>query len=116
MKTICFKGDIMDRTSLVNLKGTIIEHKVFGPCEIVDITSPDEGKFLGKVIKTNESKKFIFSNQFFRNIEEFETVEVEVKRTISRKRPKRKVDLSKYRNHPLVKEIDGKEAKDTKEK
>lgn len=101
----------MQRTSVNNLKGTVINHKVFGPCEIIDITNAEEGKFVGKVQETNELKKFIFSTQFFLDIEDYDTVEYIVKSSRRNARAYKKADLSKYRNHPLVKEVENKENK-----
>jgi hypothetical protein len=101
----------MQRTSVNELLGATIRHKVFGPCEIVDITNADEGKFVGKVKETNELKKFIFSKQFFVDIDNYDTVEFVVKSNARRTRAYRKADLSKYRNHPLVKELEKKETR-----
>ncbi len=100
----------MMRKGLTDLIGQKIEHKIFGECEIVEIDDISQGKFTGKVLGENTLKKFIFSSQYFNNVDEYETVQVKVKRK-STPRKYKEVDYSKYRNHPLVKEIEKKERK-----
>ena len=99
------------RKGLKDLVGHTIEHKVFGNCEVLEIINEKEGKFIGKVERDNAVKKLVFSAQYFVGLDEFKTVKIEVKKPVEQKREYKKVDLSKYRNHPLVKEIDRKEAK-----
>ncbi|QMS85416.1 hypothetical protein [Candidatus Xianfuyuplasma coldseepsis] len=99
----------MIKRGLYDLLGKTIEHKKFGLCEVLEVVQPDEGKFIGKIVDTNETKKFVFSTQFFNNINDFETVNVKVAKKATPSRVHKKVDLDKYRNHPLVKKIDQQE-------
>lgn len=100
----------MEKRDLSNLVGQVIEHKKLGPCEVLEIVSKDEGKFIGRVVATEEVKKLIFSSQFFNNVDEYLTVNVKVAKKVEPSRVHKKVDLDKYRNHPLVKKIDQQEA------
>jgi len=100
----------VEKRDLTNLLGQEIDHKKLGLCEVLEITNKDEGKFVGRVTSTGEVKKFVFSNQFFNNVEEYMTVNVKVAKKVEPSRVHKKVDLDKYRNHPLVKKIDQQEA------
>ncbi len=100
----------MDKRVLSDLIGHTIEHKKLGPCEVLEVTSNEECKFVGKVLATGEVKKLIFSDQFFNNVDEYLTADVVVAKKATTQRVHKKVDLDKYRNHPLVKKIDQQEA------
>ena len=100
----------MKKNTIDNLIGCIVNHKKLGQCEVIEVTNSVEGKFVAKVLKTNEVKKFIFSTTFFDNIDDYESVYVapivkKEKRVIYKE-----VNYEKNRNHPLVKEIDRREA------
>lgn len=99
----------MIKRGLHDLLGKTIEHRKFGLCQVLEVVQPEEGKFIGKIIDTNDIKKFVFSTQFFLNIDDFETVHVKVAKKATPSRVHKKVDLDKYRNHPLVKKIDQQE-------
>ena len=101
----------MQKRGLTELIGATITHKTLGVCEIIEVVSIEDGKFIGKIQSTGEVKKLIFSNQFFTDVDDFETVNVSVQKKPGTKRIRRKVDLDKYRNHPLVKEIEKQENK-----
>lgn len=96
----------MEKRDIINLVGQVIDHKKLGLCEVLEIANKDEGKFVGKVIATGEIKKFVFSDQFFNNVEDYQTVNVKVAKKVEPSRVHKKVDMDKYRNHPLVKKID----------
>lgn len=89
--------------------GQTVAHKRLGPCVIDSIVAEQEGKIKVKVLSSNEEKILLFSSQFFDGIDDFETVQIPVKPKRPKKNIHRQVDMSKYRNHPLVKEIDAKE-------
>lgn len=95
------------KKSLNNLVGHKIEHLIFGECEVVEVTNLIEGKFIGKVMKDNSTKKLIFSRNYFKNIEDYESIDLPVFVRKEKKQYK-KHDYTKYRNHPLVKSIDWK--------
>jgi len=99
----------MTKRPLVEAIGQTVTHKRLGPCLVHTIVAEPEGKVRVKVIASNEDKVVIFSPQFFEGVEEFQTVDVAVKPKRPQKKVHKEVDLSKYRNHPLVKEIDAKE-------
>lgn len=100
----------MEKRDLSNLLGQEIEHKKLGLCEVLEVVNIDEGKFVGKVVATGEVKKLIFSNQFFNNVDDYLTVNVKVAKKVEPSPVHKKVDLDKYRNHPLVKKIDQQES------
>jgi len=99
----------MTKRPLSEAIGQTVTHKRLGPCIVDMIVAEQEGKVRVKVLDSNEDKVLIFSSQFFEGVDEFETVDVAVKSKRPQKKVHREVDLSKYRNHPLVKEIDAKE-------
>jgi len=100
----------MAKKGLNELIGVVLEHKTLGPCEVVEVHNAAEGKFTGKVVATGEMKRLVFASQFFLNVDEYDTVEVKVQKKNNQQRVHKKVDLDKYRNHPLVKQIDKQEA------
>jgi|GEM_PF-1294237 hypothetical protein len=89
--------------------GMTVHHKRLGPCYIREVVNKEEGKVKTIILNNNEEKVLIFSPQFFDGIDDFETVEVKVRIQKPKKKVHKRVDLSKYRNHPLVKEIEAKE-------
>lgn len=89
--------------------GQTVAHKRLGPCLVHSIVAEQEGKVKVKVLDSNEEKVLIFSPQFFEDIEDYDTVQVAIKPKRPKKRVHREVDMKKYRNHPLVKEIEAKE-------
>lgn len=99
----------MDKRSLQYLVGQVVDHKKLGPCEVLEVISEEEGKILCKVAGTGETKRLIFSSQFFDNVDDFVTVNVSVQKKAAAQKVHKKVDLDKYRNHPLVKKIDQQE-------
>jgi hypothetical protein len=96
--------------TISDLLGKEVEHKSLGFIEVVEVTDESEGKFVGRLRLTGEIKKFILSQKFFNNVDEYHTKEIKVPKK-PEKRMYKKVDLKKYREHPLVKEIDAKESK-----
>lgn len=97
--------------SINDLLGKEVEHKSLGKVEVVEITDEEKGKFVGRLQMTGEVKKFILNQRFFYHIEEYQTADVKITKTLDKTRTYKKVDLNKYREHPLVKEIDAKENK-----
>lgn len=97
--------------TIVDLLGKEVEHKSLGLIEVVEVTDEDEGKFVGRLKLTGEVKKFIINQRFFNNVEDIHTKEIKVGKKHQKRSTYRKVDLNKYRQHPLVKEIDAKESK-----
>jgi len=90
--------------------GGVLSHKVYGDVVVLEVTSPTEGKFIGKIMSTNEIKKFIFSKNYFKcSKEKITWYDVPVKTPYKAQR-KKEVDYNKIRNHPLVKKIDQIEA------
>lgn len=87
-----------------------VEHKSLGIVEVMEIVDAETGKFVGRLKLTGEVKKFILSTRFFNHVEDYHIKEVKVNKKVT-KRTYKKVDLNKYRSHPLVKEIDAKENK-----
>lgn len=97
--------------SIKDLFGLEVEHKSLGLIEVVEITDEECGKFVGRLKLTGEVKKFILSTRFFNNVQEYQTKEIKIAKKIDKTRVYKKVDLDKYRKHPLVKEIEAKENK-----
>jgi hypothetical protein len=97
--------------SIKDLYGLEIEHRSLGLIEVVEITDEDQGKFVGRLKLSGEIKKFILNSRFFNNVEDYQTKEIKINKKIDKTRKYKKVDLDKYRKHPLVKEIDSKESK-----
>lgn len=96
--------------TIKELLGKEVEHKSLGLIEVIEVTDDLEGKFVGRLKLTGEVKKFILSQRFFNNVDDFQTKEIKVTKKHT-KRTYKKVDLNKYRKHPLVKEIEAKENK-----
>ncbi len=96
--------------SIKELLNQKVEHKSLGLVEVVEIIDGEEGKFIGR-LQTGEVKKFILNPRFFNNVQDYQTKEIKVVKKIDKTRKYKKVDLDKYRKHPLVKEIDDKENK-----
>lgn len=99
------------KKGLTELVGHVIEHNIFGECEVIEINDLAEGKFTGRVLKDNSTKKLIFSKNYFKNIDDYESVDVPVF-VRTEKRKFKEPDLSKHRNHPLVKSIDWKSSRE----
>ena len=97
--------------SIQDLFGSQIEHKTLGLVEVIEITDETQGKFVGRLVLTGEVKKFILNTRFFNGVENYQTKEIKIAKKIDKTRVYKKVDLDKYRKHPLVKEIDAKENK-----
>lgn len=97
--------------SINDLFGSEVEHKSLGLIEVVEVTDEEYGKFVGRLKLTGEVKKFILNTRFFNNVEEYQTKEIKISKKIDKTRVYKKVDLDKYRKHPLVKEIEAKENK-----
>lgn len=95
------------KKELNNLVGEIVKHKKFGRCEVVRVLNGEEGKIICKILDSGETKTLVFSKQFFMNISSYETKDILIK--AKRKQLHKEVDYKKYRNHPLIKEIDRKE-------
>ena len=98
------------KKSLQDLIGHKIEHVIFGDCEVIEVVNLEEGKFLGKIVNENVIKTLIFSKNYYKNIEDYESIELPIYRK-RQKRVYRQVDSTKFRNHPFVKAIDWKIAK-----
>ena len=86
--------------------GQVVLHKTLGPFEVLEVVDNLQGKIVGKVQSTGETKKLIFTTQFFPDAEEYETAQITVQKKALPKRVHKQVDMAKYRNHPLVKKID----------
>ena len=97
-----------DITSLIN---QVIVHKKYGPCLVIEVVSANEGKFVARLEQTGEVKKFILNPNFFENVEGYVVKEIKAPKTNDRSRHYKKVDLDKYRKHPLIQEIDKREKK-----
>lgn len=95
------------KKELNNLVGEIVSHKKFGKCEVIKVINGEEGKIMCKIIESNEIKTLVFSKQFFNNVSDYETINIELKPI--KKQKHKEINYMKYRNHPLVKEIDRKE-------
>jgi hypothetical protein len=95
------------KKDLSNLVGEIVQHKKFGSCEVIKVVNGEEGKIMCKILDSGESKTLVFSKQFFNNVSDYETKNIELKPI--KKQKHKEVNYLKYRNHPLVKEIDRKE-------
>jgi hypothetical protein len=96
---------------LGELVGNVITHSKVGACEVLQVLDVNTAKASLRILDTNEVKTFVISPQFFTGVEDYKTnvsVKTPVKKT---KHIHRKVDLDKYRNHPLVKQIDQQESK-----
>lgn len=94
---------------LNDLMGCTIEHKFFGSCKIVEINDVECGKITVEVLKDNVLKKVIFSSQYFNDLDDYNTIQVTVKKPKNPLRKYKEVDYRKHRNHPLVKEIERRE-------
>jgi hypothetical protein len=92
---------------LNNLVGEIVKHKKFGRCEVIKVINGDEGKIMCKILESGDTKTLVFSKQFFNTVSDYKTKNVELKPI--KKQIHKEVNYMKYRNHPLVKEIDRKE-------
>ena len=99
----------MGKREIATLLNTMVEHKHFGQCKVIDIIDQVSGKIVIELAKSKEIKKVVFSKQYFYCIDDYKTVDHEIKNTISKKRVYKKTDVKKYRNHPLVQEINRKE-------
>lgn len=95
------------KKALNDLMGEIVKHKKFGRCEVIKVISGDEGKIMCKILESGDIKTLVFSKQFFNNVSDYETKNIELKAI--KKQKHKEIDYKKYRNHPLVKEIDRKE-------
>lgn len=101
----------MGKRDLIELQGTVITHNRVGACEVLEILHSQTGKAKVRIVDTNEVKTFVISTQFFSGIDDFNTPRVMKTPVKKTKHIHRKVDLDKYRNHPLVKQIDQQERK-----
>ena len=99
------------KKGLSELVGHVIEHNVFGECEVLEINDLAEGKFTGRILKDDSIKKLIFCKNYFKNIEDYEYIDMPVY-VKTEKRKFKDPDLSKHRNHPLVKSIDWKKSRE----
>lgn len=86
----------------------VVIHKKLGKVLVKEITSSEEGKFVGEILSTNETKKFVFSSQFFEIGFDDTSYDVKVN-TLYKPQRKKERNYAKYRNHPLVKDIEYKE-------
>lgn len=100
----------MNKKGLNDYLHQSIRHRVLGDIVVKEITSLDEGKFIGEVQDTKDLKRFIFSNKFFISEEEIEWADVELHEAYKGQHKKQR-DYSKIRNHPFVKEIDRRDEK-----
>ena len=98
----------MEKKNISSHWNQIVIHKKLGKIKVKEVISNDDGKFVGKVLSSNEEKKFIFSSQFFVIDENDTSYEVKVNKMYKPQRKKER-DYRKYRNHPLVKDIEYKE-------
>jgi len=101
----------MGKKGISELLGQTIRHRKLGELEVIEICNEEECKFYGRIAETSEIKKFILSTQFFKGVSAFKTVEIKPQRSANQSNRHKKVNLNKYRNHPLVKEIDKNEKK-----
>ena len=99
----------MKKRQLLDLVGSTLEHKKFGMVEVVGVEDEASGKISCKVLATNDIKKLIFTRSFFEVIDEFNDVPFQKQKTSNQKKFHKDIDYSKYRNHPLVKDIDKRE-------
>lgn len=96
--------------TISDLVGSVITHNKYGECHVIEVTDKDSFRFRGQIISTGEIKQFVFSTNFFTVSEEVESAKI--KPTIKNQKvvQYKPVDYKKHRNHPLVKEIDRREA------
>ncbi len=104
-----FGGVYIMKRPLHEAVGMTVNHKRLGPCYIEEVVNEEEGKVKTIILNNNEEKVLIFSPQFFDGIDDFKTVEIKLPVQKPKKKVHKRVDLRKYRNHPLVKEIEAKE-------
>ena len=100
----------MNKQKAASFIGKTLNHKKYGDIYIQEFTSVAEDKFLGVIVETNELKKFVLSRQFFEGPETIGLPHHEELKVVKRTTVKKPYNYEKYRNHPLVKEIDKKEA------
>ena len=93
-----------------DLIGSVINHKKYGECLVMEVTDVENYKFRAKILSTNEVKPFVFSTQFFTVEGKVKSANVQPMYKPKEKRQYKPVDYNKYRNHPLVKEIDRRES------
>lgn len=98
------------KKTIKDLVGDIITHTKYGACKVVEVTNLEECKFKGMIMETGELKQFVFSTKFFKVKGEFEFSKIELAKKVVHHRPHKPIDYNKHRNHPLVKEIDRREA------
>ncbi len=98
------------KKTIKDLVGDIITHTKYGPCKVIEVTNLEESKFKGMIVETGEYKQFVFNTKFFAVKGEFEFSKIELAKKVVHHRPHKPIDYNKHRNHPLVKEIDRREA------
>jgi len=98
----------MQKEKAERLLGQYLTHKKYGNVFVKDIVSAKEEKIIGIIDNTGEEKTFILSSNYFEDFGEIKFTkkfqEKKVKVQVKRER-----DLSKYRNHPLLRKIDEQE-------
>ncbi|PAT00967.1 hypothetical protein CI105_09140 [Candidatus Izimaplasma bacterium ZiA1] len=98
----------MQKQTAEALVGRYLYHTIFGNIYVKEVLSAKEDKIRGVVESSGEEKTFVISSNYFSDPngtmfkKKFEEKPV-------RKKVKAEIDYKKYRNHPLVKQIDKKE-------
>ena len=98
----------MQKQTAEALVGRFLNHTKYGNIIVKEVLSAKEDKIRGIIESTGEEKTFVLSSNYFSDPKgimfkkKFEEKPV-------RKKVKVEVDYKKYRNHPLVKQIDKKE-------
>jgi hypothetical protein len=101
------EGNLKKKT-LVDMVDQTIQHKIHGNVVIKEVISTNDYTFWGEVQSSNELKRFVFSDRFFQSSEDVKWKKLEDQATYKPQKKKPR-DYDKYRNHPLVKEIDRRE-------
>ena len=76
---------------------------------MIKVLDCKEGKLLCKVLNTGQAKKLIFSAQYFDDVSEYKTIKTHLIIKDIKTQIHREVNYKKYREHPLVKDIDRRE-------
>lgn len=98
----------MQTEKVERLRGRILIHKKYGNVYVKEIVSAKEEKIIGIIENTEEEKMFILSSNYFNNLDDI-TFKKKFQEKKAKVQVKRERDLSKYRNHPLLRKIDAQE-------
>lgn len=98
----------MQKEKVERLLGRSVNHKKYGGVFVKEIISAEEEKIVGVIESSGEEKIFLLSSNHFDNLDD-----IKFKKKFQEKKPrvhiKKERDMSKYRNHPLLRKIDAQE-------